>query len=265
MVASEQADIIQQEKSDSCPNCIRRQVSDLGMEDPVMLETRRRKKPTITVPVEPESTKVKDDGDSTASTCGGGVNTARTPQKKVNVVENDEDDTEMDFDDLMSMSSRRTSVSRCSSATSKAGSMALRAMSDSFTNGSFDSSSNNSNQELSLSDLNGSLSNSNHHDGTSDDAPVAAAPTNRTTPSGRTGRKLPQRTGSGYVRTGGAQRSDSSSSSSHAARRALRSSVIKSNNGVVVSSSALREKRRSSNLSNASFSQLSTSISQLRR
>lgn len=262
MVASEQ-----HSNEDSAPCRIRRQVSDLGMEDPVVETRRRRRKPASGE----DETKRKIDGDSAVSTCCGNTENIGDEEASLShTLENDskddnqaanlvlEDDTELDFDDLMSMSTRRSGISRSSSAASKRGSMTLRAMSDSFTNGSFNSSGTGSGHlESSMADFQASLSEELQDGRNQGDASPVASGVSSSPPCRR---KLPQRTGSGYVR--GPQRTESDSSVRRANHRA--SVIKKSSNGVVVSGAALREKRRMSNL-NASFTQMNASVSQLRK
>lgn len=168
--------------ADQAPCLIRRQVSDLGMEDPVTMSSKKAE--------EEETAK--------------GV---------ANLSEDEE--AEMDIDDLMSMSTRSSRASSLGG-----GSLALKAMSDSFNNTSFNSCSSTTNDD-------------------SEEFTISPAES----PTGR--RKLPARSGSGYCRDG------RSSSSASDRRKYVRS-------GVAVSAAALREKRRSSNL-NSSMSQVAIS------
>ena len=262
MVASEK-----HSNNAGAPCRIRRQVSDLGMEDPVVETRRRRRKPAS----REEDIKNKKDSDSAVSICCGntednGGEEASLPQTVEDDIKDDnhaanlvlEDDTELDFDDLLSMSTRRSGISRSSSAASKRGSMTLRAMSDSFTNGSFNSSGTGSGHlESSMTDFQASLSEEQLDSRKQEDVSLAVSVTSS---SPRCRRKLPERTGSGYVR--GPQRTESDSSVRRANHRA--SVIKKSSNGVVVSGAALREKRRMSNL-NASVTQMNASVSQLRK
>ncbi|CAB9513472.1 expressed unknown protein [Seminavis robusta] len=208
---------------DSPPTIIRRQVSDLGMEDPVMLQTRRRGKKKNAAEI-----------DSTASTCGAAAASAESSAVE-QTEEEEDDDVEMDLEELMSSCQQdRSCVTRTTSVSSgsRGGSMALRAMSDSFNNSSFNSAGSSgtacqgSSQDFSSSHHEDSFSN---HLG--ENAP--ATPTG----TGRVGRKLPARSGSGYVRGVGA-----ASSGSASRRASLRKS---STNGLATAAVALREKRRS--------------------
>ena len=86
---------------DQTPRFIRRQVSDLGMEDPVMCKKEDYE--------EPQESDAPSDG-------------------RPNIVDDDEDeDEEIDLDDLMSMSSP------CTRSSLGGGSITLKAMSDSFS------------------------------------------------------------------------------------------------------------------------------------
>eukprot|EP00797_Seminavis_robusta_P033266 Sro768_g199610.2 (211) ;mRNA; r:12737-13369 len=192
------------------------------MEDPVMLQTRRRGKKKNAAEI-----------DSTASTCGAAAASAESSAVEQTEAEED-DDVEMDLEELMSSCQQdRSCVTRTTSVSSgsRGGSMALRAMSDSFNNSSFNSTGSSgtachgSSQDFSSS-THQEESFSNHCD-------EPATPTG----TGRVGRKLPARTGSGYVRGVGA-----ASSGSASRRASLRKS---SNNGLATAAVALREKRRS--------------------
>lgn len=187
---------------DRTPCCIRRQVSDLGMEDPCLKNT--------------SSEDVKESN----------LNDLADAAPNTSTVLEAEEEPELDFDDLMSMSTRS------SRASSNGGSLALRAMSDSFNNSSFD----------------GSQSYSLNQEGDNSEEFITAEEGNASASSTNSGRrKLPARSGSGYCR--GDKRSTGGSSSDR--RKYVRS-------GVAVSAAALREKRRSSILHN-SMSQLAAS------
>jgi hypothetical protein len=197
----------QTQLSDSAGCCIyRRQVSDLGMEDPVV--ECRPKNRNATEGRDP------DDSDSAASTVDD-LKDEYVPSEEASEVEVDDNEEELDLEDLMSTSTRTSVITRSTSS----GSFALRAMSDSFSN-SF------SFNEYSLTDE----VSENCTD--SIDEPSKQ----------RVARKLPQRIGSGYVRGDGLPRSNSSPK----IRRSLRTSIIKSSNGLPVPAAALREKRRRS-------------------
>jgi hypothetical protein len=198
------------------------------MEDPVMLRRGGKKKPPAD---KDDKTKDKDEGDSTASTCGGtDADGVVVPDVDVDV----DADAEMDLDDLMST---RSCITRSSSSGSRTGSLALRAMSDSFNNNSFNSSisgGNNSSQEL----VHQCQANHNSCD---EACSTTTSPTS--SPGDSSGRKLPRRTGSGYVRGVGANKSSISGGGTQ--RNSLR--VIKPSSGrLAVSGAALREKRLSS-------------------
>jgi len=208
----------------------------------------------------------KNDAESTPSTFRGQTNATPAPNaaaavattsdeddKNVNIVQDDNDDenessTELDFNDLMSYSSRRTS----GTSRSASGSMALRAMSDSFNN-SNDSTASFYVTEDSLVD-NYDPTAEDDNDGTEADdnglsiCASSSSPATATTPRRR--RKLPQRVGSGYVRDG--VRSTGS-------RPVRQSSKC---HGTMDGMAALRQKRRDNN---ASFTNLNTSMSQLPR
>jgi hypothetical protein len=195
----------QTQLSDSAASCIyRRQISDLGMEDPVARCRPKTRKAT--------EGRDPDDSDSVASTFGG-LNDENVPSEEASEVEGDDNEEELDLEDLMSTSTRTSLMTRSTSS----GSFALRAMSDSFNNSVlFD------------------------EDSSTEDASEKCADATDEPHMQRVGRKLPERTGSGYVRGDGLPRSPSTGK----IRRSLRTSIIKSSNGLPVSAAAFREMRR---------------------
>jgi hypothetical protein len=160
----------QAQLSGSDARCIlRRQVSDLGMEDPVAASSSQGRK----------ASKERDlnDGDSAVSTFGG-MGDEHFPSEEtggVDVVSNDE---ELELEDLISTGPRSLMTRSTSS-----GSSALRAMSDSF----------NSSVLFNEDSLTEDVSEERNEE------PIRQ----------RVGRSLPRRTGSGYVRGDGSPRSNS--------------------------------------------------------
>ena len=233
---------------DSSSSPYRRQVSDLGMEDPVA-SFRKGRKPTTSSKESSDADDVSisiQTGDSTRASTGLGelprvsdhsVSLSDDDDQQLNrnscadeCPSEDEDCFEMDLEDLMSTMSGRSSLKSVSSG-SRNGSMALRAMHDSFSNSMNCSFSNDSSTENLNFDGNDASTESTKGGQQSPHQPQIQ--------KGR--RKLPARTGSGYVR-GVSDRATESPSNS---RRSLRTSIIRSNNGLAVSATALKAKRNS--------------------
>jgi len=193
---------------------------------------------------EPKDMQVKNHIRRQLSDIGmNGVEEANNDMAKINLNEADCNEPELDLSDVFDVlscprpagstafSDSRSDRSANGSSLTGNGSCFLRAMSESF-NGAYDAS---------FSSQDGSDSQTEEQ--AQEQTPSSSTPEASAPGRGR-GRKLPQRTGSGYVR--GAH-SRNGHTESPKIRRSLRSSIIKGNpiNGMAVSAAALKEKRMS--------------------
>lgn len=198
----------------------RRQVSDLGMEDPVT-DTRNAAKKLSKDPSE-KSLDADESAESTGNTAIGDLPLVSDHETGQEASQNDEgsegdDDFEMDLEELTCTISARSSVH-----SSREGSMTLKAMSDSFSS-SMNCSFNTSLAELGADEINGSS--------------WSPQVRGREQPQGGR-RKPPSRTSSGYCRD--MRASDSPGQTG----RTLRKNIIRNSHGHSISAMTLKPRMR---------------------